>query len=112
MTIKLPPRGQRSGPIYQSIANQIGSDIDAGRLKPGARLPTQRSLARHLRDLRVAGIVERAVYPETPPRVMYTITSLGKSLRPLLDEMCHWGKSHSAAMALKKLQSSDREREA
>ena len=73
---------------------------------------TQRSLARHLRDLRVAGIVERAVYPETPPRVMYTITSLGKSLRPLLDEMCHWGKSHSAAMALKKLQSSDRKREA
>ena len=48
MTIKLPPRGQRSGPIYQAIADQIGSEIDAGRLKPGARLPTQRSLARQL----------------------------------------------------------------
>src|SRR5438105_78578 len=48
MTIKLLPRGQRSGPIYQAIADQIGSEIGAGRLKPGARLPTQRSLARQL----------------------------------------------------------------
>src|SRR5438034_1138277 len=48
MTIKLPPRGQRSGPIYQAIADQIGSEIEAGRLKPGGRLPTQRSLARQL----------------------------------------------------------------
>src|SRR5438034_10857859 len=48
MTIKLPPRGQRSGPIYQAIADQIGSEIEAGRLKPGGRLPTQRSLAKQL----------------------------------------------------------------
>src|SRR2546428_3586652 len=48
MTIKLLPRGQRSGPIYQAIADQIGSEIEAGRLKPGGRLPTQRSLARQL----------------------------------------------------------------
>ena len=32
MTIKLLPRGQRSGPIYQAIADQIGSEIGAGRL--------------------------------------------------------------------------------
>jgi len=48
MTIKLPPRGQRSGPIYQAIADAIGREIEAGRLKPGARLPTQRVLARQL----------------------------------------------------------------
>ena len=48
MTIKLPPRGQRSGPIYQAIADAIGREIEAGRLKPGSRLPTQRSLARQL----------------------------------------------------------------
>jgi DNA-binding transcriptional MocR family regulator len=47
MTIKLPP-GQRSGPIYQAIADAIGREIDAGRLKPGSRLPTQRVLARQL----------------------------------------------------------------
>jgi DNA-binding transcriptional MocR family regulator len=48
MTIKLPPRGQRSGPIYQAIADAIGREIETGRLKPGGRLPTQRVLARQL----------------------------------------------------------------
>jgi DNA-binding transcriptional MocR family regulator len=48
MTIRLPPRGQRSGPIYQAIADAIGDEIEAGRLKPGGRLPTQRVLARQL----------------------------------------------------------------
>jgi DNA-binding transcriptional MocR family regulator len=48
MTIKLAPRGQRSGPIYQAIADAIGREIESGRLKPGGRLPTQRVLARQL----------------------------------------------------------------
>lgn len=48
MTIKLPPRGQRSGPIYQAIADAISREIESGRLKPGGRLPTQRVLARQL----------------------------------------------------------------
>jgi len=48
MTIKLPPRGQRSGPIYQAIADAISREIEAGHLKPGSRLPTQRVLARQL----------------------------------------------------------------
>ena len=69
---------------------------------------TQRTLAQQLRDLQSTGIVERTVYPDRPPRVVYTVTPLGKSLRPLLDAMCHWGRSHSAAMALKKLRASDR----
>jgi DNA-binding transcriptional MocR family regulator len=48
MTIRLPPRGQRNGPIYHAIADAIGREIEAGRLKPGGRLPTQRVLARQL----------------------------------------------------------------
>ncbi len=70
---------------------------------------TPRTLAQQLRELQSTGIVERTVYPDTPPRVVYAITALGKSLRPLLEAMCHWGKSHSAAMALKKLRASDRQ---
>jgi DNA-binding HxlR family transcriptional regulator len=69
---------------------------------------TQRTLSQQLRELQRTGIVERTVYPDMPPRVVYATTPLGKSLRPLLDAMCHWGKSHSAAMALKKLRASDR----
>jgi DNA-binding HxlR family transcriptional regulator len=70
---------------------------------------TQRTLAQQLRELQSTGIVERTVYPDMPPKVAYSITPLGESLRPLLDAMCNWGKSHSAAMALKKLRSSDRQ---
>src|SRR5712692_2720621 len=77
-------------------------------LKRGITGITQRTLAQQLRELQSTGIVERTVYPDRPPRVVYAITPLGKSLRPLLDAMCLWGKSHSAAMALKKLRASDR----
>ena len=70
---------------------------------------TQRTLAQHLRELQSTGIIERTVYPDRPPRVVYAITPLGKSLRPLLDAMCQWGKSHSAAMALRRLRASDRQ---
>jgi DNA-binding HxlR family transcriptional regulator len=69
---------------------------------------TQRTLLQQLRDLQAAGIIERTVHPDSPPRVVYRTTALGESLRPLLDLMGHWGKSHSAAMALKHLRASDR----
>lgn len=70
---------------------------------------TQRTLSQQLRELQAAGIVDRTVHPDSPPRVVYAATPLGESLRPLLEAMCHWGKSHSAAMALKKLRASDRQ---
>jgi DNA-binding HxlR family transcriptional regulator len=73
---------------------------------------SQRTLSQQLRDLQSTGIVERTVYADSPPRVIYEITPLGKSLGPLLETMCHWGKSHSAAMALKKLRASDRPQQA
>jgi DNA-binding HxlR family transcriptional regulator len=69
----------------------------------------QKTLSQQLRELQGAGIVARRVYPDTPPRVVYSVTPLGESLRPLLDAMCKWGKSHSAAMVLKKLQASEQE---
>ena len=78
-------------------------------LKRGINGITQRALAQQLRELQSAGIIERTVYPDAPPRVVYTVTPLGKSLAPLLDAMCHWGKSHAAAMALKKIRASDRQ---
>ena len=46
---------------------------------------TQRTLSQQLRELQTAGIVDRTVHPDTPPRVVYAITPLGESLRPLLD---------------------------
>ncbi len=70
---------------------------------------TQKTLSEQLREPQFSGIVARRVYPDTPPRVIYSVTPLGETLRPLLDAMCKWGKSHSAAMALKKLEASEEE---
>lgn len=69
---------------------------------------TQRPLTLQLRELQRAGIIDRDVLPDSPPRVIYSITPLGDSLRPLLELMCRWGKSHAAAMAFRKLNAGDR----
>ena len=69
---------------------------------------TQKALSQQLRELQCAGIVARQVYPDTPPHVVYSVTPQGESLRPLLDAMCKWGRSHAAAMACKNLDAAER----
>jgi DNA-binding transcriptional MocR family regulator len=48
MTIVIPRKGERRQPIYREIADAIGKEVQAGRARPGTRLPTQRALARQL----------------------------------------------------------------
>ena len=43
-----------------------------------------------------AGLVVRRVYAEVPPRVEYSLTELGQSLRPIMDSMWTWGESYQA----------------
>lgn len=57
---------------------------------------TQRMLTQHLRDLEADGIVSRTVYPIVPPRVDYELTSLGRTLLPVLDAMATWGEVQDA----------------
>lgn len=52
---------------------------------------TQRMLTQQLRELEQDGIVTRKVYAVVPPKVEYSLTEAGKSLRPILDAMCQWG---------------------
>ena len=55
---------------------------------------TQRMLTLQLRELEAAGIVERTVYAEVPPRVDYELTVLGHSLEPVLLAMRDWGSAY------------------
>ena len=56
---------------------------------------TQKMLTQQLRELEHDGIVHRTVYPQVPPKVEYSLTSLGESLRPVVDAMCKWGMKRS-----------------
>jgi DNA-binding HxlR family transcriptional regulator len=69
---------------------------DLRRAIPGI---SERALARQLDDLERAGLVERTVYPEVPPRVEYCLTAFGSTLCPLLKEIWKWGVRHTSQSA-------------
>jgi DNA-binding HxlR family transcriptional regulator len=52
---------------------------------------SQKMLTQHLRQMEADGLVERKVYPKIPPKVEYSLTPLGKSLKTVLDSMTLWG---------------------
>ena len=55
---------------------------------------TQSTLTRQLRELEADGFLHREVYPEVPPRVEYSLTSMGESFVPILQEMLAWSEPH------------------
>ncbi len=55
---------------------------------------TQKTLTLQLRELEKDGIISRNVYPEVPPRVEYSLTELGETIKPILKAMCRWGKNY------------------
>ena len=60
-------------------------------LKKSIGAITQKVLTSNLRDMEARGLLTRTVYPEVPPRVEYTLTETGYSLKPILDSMVDWG---------------------
>ena len=53
-------------------------------------------LTAQLRDMEESGLLSRKVYAEVPPRVEYTLTDLGYSLKPVLDSLWNWGEEYKA----------------
>ena len=52
---------------------------------------TYKTLSAALKQLEADGLVNRKEYPQIPPKVEYSLTERGKSLIPILDQMCEWG---------------------
>ncbi len=67
-----------------------------GELKKSIGTVSQKVLTAQLRDMEEKGLVSRKVYAEVPPRVEYSLTDLGKSLKPILDAMSAWGEGYQA----------------
>lgn len=70
-----------------------------GELKKSIGSVSQKVLTAQLRQMEESGLVIRTVYPEVPPRVEYTLTELGYSLKPILDAMWNWGEEYKAKNA-------------
>lgn len=67
-----------------------------GELRKSIGTVSQKVLTAQLRDMEEKGLVNRHVYAEVPPRVEYSLTNLGKSLKPILDAMGSWGEEYKA----------------
>lgn len=67
-----------------------------GELKKSVGNVSQKVLTAQLRGMEESGLLTRTVYAEVPPRVEYTLTDLGESLKPILDAMLNWGEKYKA----------------
>ena len=65
-----------------------------GELKRRVPGITKKMLSQRLKELEEDGVVHREAYPEVPPRVEYSLTEFGHTLRPVLDAMCEWGSTY------------------
>ena len=67
-----------------------------GERKKSIGTVSQKVLTAQLRDMEEKGLLTRKVYAEVPPRVEYTLTETGYSLKPVLDSMWAWGLDYKA----------------
>ena len=71
-----------------------------GELKKSVGNISQKVLTSNLRSMEESGLLTRKVYAEVPPRVEYTLTGTGYSLKPVLDAMVEWGTQYKAQQNL------------
>jgi DNA-binding HxlR family transcriptional regulator len=70
-----------------------------GELRKSLTGISQKVLTQHLRIMEESGLVTRKVFAEVPPRVEYTLTELGESLKPIHDAMWKWGERYKSELA-------------
>ncbi|MBC8532289.1 winged helix-turn-helix transcriptional regulator [Gehongia tenuis] len=78
------------------LRDLMGGTKRFGELKKSIGTVTQKVLTAQLRAMEESGLLTRKVYAEVPPRVEYTLTETGYSLKPVLDAMMDWGETYKA----------------
>ena len=82
--------GRWKVPIVWHLFSGTKRFSELRRAMPGV---TQKMLTQQLRELEQDGVVRRKVYPEVPPKVEYSLTERGLSLKPVVESMCRWAKA-------------------
>jgi len=94
--------GKWKGVILFRLSQQTYRFNELNRV---VRKITPRSLTKQLRELERDGLVRRTVYAQVPPKVEYTLTEKGNSLRPVLAVLMAWGAKHVIAPAARQMKS-------
>ena len=71
-----------------------------GELKKSIPAISQKMLTQQLRAMEMDNLLVRKVYPEVPPKVEYSLTETGSSLRIILDAMLTWGEQYKVSQAI------------
>jgi DNA-binding HxlR family transcriptional regulator len=88
--------------ILRNLLHAENNTLRFGQLQKSLDGITQRELTKHLREFEKAGIVERTVYPEIPPRVEYRLTKTGHSLLKPVEEISQWAENNAAFVQKKR----------
>ena len=83
--------GKWKGVILYHLLEKTYRFGELKRVMPGI---TQRMLTKQLRELETDGIIHRKVYAQVPPKVEYSLTEVGESLRDVMMMMRDWGRNH------------------
>ena len=77
--------------IFLLLQNDV---LRFGELKNTIEGVTQRMLTNQLRELEIDKVVHREVYAQVPPKVEYSLTEYGRTLKPIMLSMRDWGSEH------------------
>ncbi len=88
--------------ILEKLLHAEANTLRFGQLQKTLPGISQRELTKHLREFEKAGIVERKVYPEVPPRVEYRLTKTGHSLLKPINEISKWAESNAVFVQKKR----------
>ncbi len=79
--------------IYHLLENHVLRYSQLQKFLPQA---TAKMLSQQLRQLETDGLIHREVFPVVPPKTEYSLTERGKTLAPVIKEICDWGKTYMA----------------
>ena len=81
------------------IRDLLNGPMRFGALQRSVGKISQKVLTENLRSMEARGLVQRKIYPEVPPRVEYSLTDTGRSLKPVFDALARWGDGYKVSLA-------------